>query len=99
MKNILKPVTLSLTLIFLAATSPVSAGAMFNPFNGLGNSGLSNMEREYLINNPEKSPSLYSPVCFGCFSSTTGLPRTEYVRPHFGSNGTYVDGSSISRRK
>ena len=27
---------------------------MFNPFNGLGNSGLSNMEREYLINNPEK---------------------------------------------
>ena len=98
MKNILKRVTLSLTLMFLAATNPVSAGAMFNPFNGLGNSGLGNMEREYLINNPEKSPSLYSPVCFGCFSSTTGLLRTEYVRPHFRSNGTYVDGYYRSRR-
>ena len=52
MKNILKPVTLSLSLMFLAATNPVSAGAMFNPFNGLGNSGLGNMEREYLINGP-----------------------------------------------
>ena len=34
MKNILKPVTLSLTLMFLAATNPVSAGAMFNTFSG-----------------------------------------------------------------
>ena len=98
MKNILKPVTLSLTLMFLAATNPVSAGAMFNPFNGLGNSGLGNMEKEYLINNPEKSPSLNSPVCFGCFNSTTGLPRTKYVRPLFRSIGTYVDGYYISRR-
>ena len=87
MKNILKPVTLSLTFMFLAATNPVNAGAMFSPFYGLGNSGLGNMEREYLINNPEKSPSLYSPACFGCFRPTTGLPRTEYVRPHFRSNG------------
>ena len=52
MKNILKPITLSLTFMLLAATNPVNAGAMFNPFNGLGNSGLGNMEREYLINRP-----------------------------------------------
>ena len=30
--------------------------------------------------------------CYGCTSETTGRPRTEYVRPHVRSNGTYVDG-------
>ena len=52
MKNILKPVILSLTFMFLAATNPVNAGAVFSPFYGLGNSGLGNVEREYLINGP-----------------------------------------------
>ena len=50
--------------MFLAATNPVNAGAMFNAFNGVGNSGFGNKETEYLINNTEKSPSLYSPLCF-----------------------------------
>ena len=64
MKNIPKPGALSLTFMFLAATNPVNAGAMFNAFNGVGNSGFGNMETKYLINNSEKSPSLYSPLCF-----------------------------------
>lgn len=30
--------------------------------------------------------------CYGCLSTETYRPRTEYVRPHVRSNGTYVDG-------
>lgn len=38
------------------------------------------------------------PVCFGCISEVTGLPRTHYVRPYTRSNGTYVNGYYRSRR-
>ena len=31
-------------------------------------------------------------ACYGCLSTETYRPRTEYVRPHFRSNGTYVNG-------
>ena len=30
--------------------------------------------------------------CYGCISTETYRPRTEYVRPHVRSNGTYVNG-------
>jgi hypothetical protein len=31
-------------------------------------------------------------ACFGCISPSTGRPRTNFVRPHFRSNGTHVGG-------
>ncbi|MDC0378976.1 hypothetical protein OAM79_00615 [Litorivicinus sp.] len=34
----------------------------------------------------------FEQACYGCISPSTGRPRTEYVQPHFRSNGTYVNG-------
>jgi hypothetical protein len=42
--------------------------------------------------NGAQIPSSFEMACYGCISETTGRPRTEYVRPHVRSNGTYVNG-------
>ena len=31
-------------------------------------------------------------ACYGCLSTETGRPRDNYVRPHFRSNGAFIQG-------
>jgi hypothetical protein len=38
------------------------------------------------------SPSLPSYSGYGSISTSTGLPRTNWVNPYFRSSGTYVPG-------
>ena len=48
-----------------------------------------------LINKPIISTSFQDGEqisCYGCTSTRTGRPRTEYVLPYYRSNGTYVQG-------
>jgi hypothetical protein len=54
------------------------------------------MSNDVLINRPDIANS-FTTICYGCISDITGLPRTEYVRPHYNS-GRYVDGYFRSRR-
>jgi hypothetical protein len=73
----------ALTVATLAAGS-ANAGP-FTPVHGLDN--------DRLIYNPNVTS-----ICYGCTSSVTGLPRTEYVRPHYNS-GNYVSGYYRSRSR
>ena len=54
------------------------------------------MSNDVLINRPDTANG-FTTICYGCTSNITGLPRTEYVRPHYNS-GRYVDGYFRSRR-
>ena len=48
-----------------------------------------------LINKPIMETSIQGGEeisCYGCISPRTGRPRTNYVRPHYRSNGTHVQG-------
>ena len=50
---------------------------------------------QLLINKPkiEASDQYFEVLaCYGCISTTTGRPRTKYIRGHYRSNGTYVSG-------
>jgi hypothetical protein len=38
------------------------------------------------------SPSYYSPTSYYGEINGAGFPKTQYVRPYFRSNGTYVQG-------
>jgi len=47
--------------------------------------------KEILVYMPDETSAGFKELaCFGCSSTVTGLPRTNYVRPHVRSNGTYV---------
>jgi hypothetical protein len=48
-------------------------------------------ETQKLIYMPDQGQN-FELACYGCASSTTGRPRTNFVRPHYRSNGTFVDG-------
>jgi len=76
----------ALTVVTLASGS-AHAGSMM-PVYGMGN--------DVLINRPDTTKG-FTAICYGCFSQSTGLPRTEYVQPHFNS-GRYVGGYYRSRR-
>lgn len=67
--------------LLFAATSSASA----TPFTPLENNP------DVLVNQPVP-PQLDHLVCFGCVSPSTGMPRTNYVRPHYRSNGSFVNG-------
>ncbi len=43
------------------------------------------------INSNHSNLPLMEISCFGCSSSGTGMPRTNYVRPHI-NNGRFVGG-------
>ena len=49
--------------------------------------------KEILIYMPDETPAgIKELACYGCLSTETGRPRTNYVQPHFRGNGTYVQG-------
>ena len=73
----------------LAAADSAQAGPM-----QVMDPGFQNQKLVYSPDQGEK----FEPICYGCTSSVTGLPRTEFVSPHIRSNGTYVDGYYRSRR-
>ena len=82
MKNI---VIATITAAILG-TSTASA-ALFQPYMTDG--------QLLLINKPIMETSIQGGEeisCYGCISPRTGRFRNEYVRPHFRSNGTYVNG-------
>jgi hypothetical protein len=50
-------------------------------------------QNQILIHSPDQQiQGLKELACYGCLSSQTGRPRTNYVRPHTRSNGSYVQG-------
>jgi hypothetical protein len=77
--------TISAAIILSATSFAVNAGT-------LGEMNIFNSER--LINQVQLAPELlqFKSVCYGCISGSTGRPRTNYVQPHFRSNGAYVQG-------
>ena len=77
----------AVTVAALAAGS-THAGSMM-PIYSVGN--------DVLINRADAANS-FTAICYGCISESTGLPRTEYVRPHFKS-GRYVGGHHRSSTK
>ena len=48
-------------------------------------------ETQKLIYMPDQGQN-FELACYGCPSATTGQPRLNHVRPHYRSNGAYVDG-------
>ena len=49
--------------------------------------------KEILIYMPDERPEgIKELACYGCLSTETGRPRTNYVQPHVRSNGTFVQG-------
>ena len=84
---------IALTIATLATSS--AQASYLNPSQGLESDSLINhldtvIDRLDTVNGFVKA-------CYGCISERTGLPRTEYVRPHYRS-GRYVNGYYRSRR-
>jgi len=44
-----------------------------------------------VLSNRADTTNRFIGMCYGCISERTGLPRTEYVRPHI-KNGRWVGG-------
>ena len=70
-----------------------SANATVNDENSVF--PFNDLNRDVLIHKPvfdadDNNEFILS--CYGCISTETHRPRTEYVRPHVRSNGTYVNG-------
>ena len=87
MKNLILAAVLAIT------TAAASLSAHAGPIQVMD----PGFQSQNLIYSPNAEAQL-DPVCYGCTSSVTGLPRTEYVRPHVRSNGTSVQGYYRSRR-
>ena len=84
--------------LVLGVTAPSASNAATLQDHAAGQKFLIDVPfaKELLINREENKPLVLS--CLGCISSVTGLPRTNYVSPHYRSNGTYVDGYYRSQR-
>ena len=73
---------LAATAILTAIASSASASPMGQHFE---------FEQEnVLTNNPTVTNDELA--CYGCISPSTGRVRDSYVRPHFRSNGSFVNG-------
>ena len=94
----MKKLTLAIATTLMLAAGSASAGSMFEPFKSNNSGVFGAPSADVLIYNPTVRNPTYSPICYGCTSSITGLPRTEYVRPHYRSNGAFVGGYYRSRR-
>jgi hypothetical protein len=94
----MKKLTLAIAATLMLTAATANASSMFDPFKANTSGAFGSTHSDALINNPTTRNPAYSPICFGCTSSITGLPRTEFVRPHTRSNGTHVDGYYRSRR-
>jgi hypothetical protein len=77
----MKKTLIAAAVTFIAATSIASA----NPFAPI------DTNNDVLINKPivAQADEL---ACFGCISPSTGRFRDGFVRPHFRSNGSFVNG-------
>ena len=82
--NTLKLVTAA---IVLSASSFGAQAAVFGD-----TSALSGPEIQINQITPSLDLFKFEQACYGCISPSTGRPRTEYVQPHFRSNGTFVNG-------
>jgi len=94
----MKKLTLAIATTLMLAAGSASAGSMFEPFKSNNSGVFGAPSADVLIYSPTARNPAYSPICYGCTSSITGLPRTEYVRPHYRSNGAFVGGYYRSRR-
>ena len=84
---------IALTIATLA-TSSAQASHLY-PSQGLASDSLIN-HLDTVIDQLD-TVNGFVQACYGCISERTGLPRTEYVRPHYRS-GRYVNGYYRSRR-
>ena len=89
MKNI-KTLLISLILV-LTTSANAKSNDIMEGFYETSNSPLVFSPLVTTIENNQLDHG-YTLACYGCLSESTGRPRTEYVRPHYRSNGTYVDG-------
>lgn len=80
----MRKVLIATALTIFAGTVSVSAAAF--EIEPQGN--------QLLINKPKieiPDQSFEEIACYGCLSTTTGRPRTKYIRGYMKSNGTYVN--------
>ena len=84
-RDIMKKLIIAATVAFISATSAASA----SPLAPVGHSFI---EPDVLINMPNTIASGDEMACWGCFSTNTGRIRSNYVRPHVRSNGSFVNG-------
>ena len=78
-------------IIFFTNTSFAVTNQIMEEFYKTSNSPLVFSPLAISVKNNQHEID-YTLACFGCNSEITGRPRTEYVRPHYRSNGTWVDG-------
>ena len=78
-----------LILSTIIGATLLASSAIASPFNSYGEG----LNKDFLIYKPAtQSEATMEQVCFGCISPSTGRPRTNFVSPHFRSNGTFVNG-------
>ena len=80
----MKKLIIAATVAFISATSAASA----SPLTPVGHSFI---EPDVLINMPSTIAGGDALACWGCFSTNTGRIRSNYVQPHFRSNGAFVN--------
>ena len=83
----MKKITLITSAIALSIASFGIQAAIYDH-----TSGLSGPEIQVNQITPALDLFKFEQACYGCISPSTGRPRTEYVQPHFRSNGTFVNG-------
>ena len=76
----MKKIIITAAFVLMSAANAVSASPLSIP-----------NDPNVLVNMPTVETTVIQ-ACYGCISPNTGRPRTNYVRPHFRSNGTYVGG-------
>jgi hypothetical protein len=77
----MKKIIIAAAIALMSATTAVSA----SPFSSYASNP------NVLVNKPVVK-AMDELACFGCISPSTGRPRTNFVRPHFRSNGSFVGG-------
>ena len=79
----MKKTIIAAVITLVTATAAYSVSA--SPFGAITN------DPDVLVHNPIPQ-EVEEMACYGCISPRTGRPRTNYVRPHYRGNGTYVRG-------
>ena len=77
----MKKIIVAAAIALMSATANVSA----SPFSSIESNP------NVLVNKPTVK-AMVELACYGCISPSTGRIRNNYVRPHFRSNGAFVNG-------
>jgi hypothetical protein len=77
----MKKIIVAAAIALMSATANVSA----SPFSSIESNP------NVLVNKPIVK-AMVELACYGCISPSTGRIRDNYVRPHFRSNGAFVNG-------